>query len=133
MMPKNVKDIYKDYQVALQQLENALKEDIVANPIALDGTIQRFEFTFELAWKLMKKILEFNGTRVDSPRPVIKEAFQKKYIEDGDGWIVMLEDRNQTVYTYDKKKAQNIYNNIRDLHIQLLQNLSQSIVSFLPV
>jgi nucleotidyltransferase substrate binding protein (TIGR01987 family) len=132
MTPKNIKDIYADYRNALKQLEEALTENISTNKLAIDGTIQRFEFTFELSWKLLKKVLEYNGTQVDSPRPVIKESYQKKYIKDGEGWITMLEDRNQTAHTYDQKKSLDIYNNIKNQYISLLQNLIEDITTFLP-
>ena len=38
----------------------------------LDATIQRFEFCFELAWKLMKTVLEYEGIDVNSPRSCIR-------------------------------------------------------------
>lgn len=40
----------------------------------LDATIQRFEFCFELAWKLMKTVLEYEGIEANSPRSCIREG-----------------------------------------------------------
>ena len=42
---------------ALARLEDALAVPESA-PLAIDGTIQRFEFVFELCWKTMKALLE---------------------------------------------------------------------------
>ena len=62
-----------------------------------EGIIQRFEYSFELAWKTMKDYLENSGVALSpvTPRAVIKEAFAAKMIDDGDGWIAMMLDRNQ--------------------------------------
>lgn len=40
-----------------------------------DSAIQRFEFTFELAWKTLKVCLELEGLEARSPRASIREAF----------------------------------------------------------
>ena len=66
------------------------------------GGIQRFEFTFELSWKLMKDYLEWGGIEPDEaiPRQIIKEAFAAKLIDDGKVWIDMLKNRNELSHTY---------------------------------
>ena len=45
---------WEDYHKALHRLEIALTKTLDEDDLYLDATIQRFEFTFELAWKLMK-------------------------------------------------------------------------------
>jgi predicted nucleotidyltransferase len=52
------KELYKDYVNALKRLSEALWEDLNKGSIVVDGTIQRFEFTFELAWKLARLVVE---------------------------------------------------------------------------
>jgi len=47
----------EDLERALTRLEEALRVPEEA-PLAIDGTIQRFEFVFELCWKTMKALLE---------------------------------------------------------------------------
>jgi nucleotidyltransferase substrate binding protein (TIGR01987 family) len=68
-----------------------------------EGVIQRFEYTFELAWKTLKDYLEDGGLLISpvTPRQVIKEAFAAKIISDGDVWIKMLDNRNLLSHTYD--------------------------------
>ena len=73
------------------------------NKLEKEGVIQRFEYTFELAWKSMKDYLEENGVLIApvTPRQVVKDAFAAKLIEDGQIWIDMLNHRNLLSHTYD--------------------------------
>lgn len=121
-----IKEIYSDYANAMQRLKEAIREDINKGNIIIDGTIQRFEFSFELAWKLARAILNYNGVQVETPKQALKEAFKAKMIEDGDGWIDMLEDRNKTSHIYDEKAALGIYNKIRNNHFYLLEKFENS-------
>jgi len=66
--------------------------------------IQRFEYTFELAWKTLKDYLEANEVITKFPRDVIKAAFQYELIKDGEVWMDMLEKQNLLAHTYDEKR-----------------------------
>ena len=127
MTENRTKELLEDYKQALVRLNEALSEDLSKGSIVIDGTIQRFEFTFELAWKLIKAVLQYQGIEAATPRSAIKEGFRVGIIKDGDGWIDILEDRNKTSHIYDEKEAKVIYNKIKDLHIKLLKDLEQSI------
>lgn len=124
MKEARIKELYSDFQDALQRLKDALNEDLSKGSIVVDGTIQRFEFTFELAWKLAKLILNYNGVNIDTPRITIKEAFKTGLIKDGEKWIDMLEDRNKTSHIYDEKEALKIYKKIREGHCKLLEDFN---------
>ena len=69
-----------------------------------DGVIQRFEFTFDLAWKVMKDILvkhyAITGFVAGSPREVLRESFKADLISD-DTWMTMLQVRNELAHDYD--------------------------------
>lgn len=120
---ERIKEIYLDFKSALERLKEALDEDLSKGNIVLDGTIQRFEFTFELAWKLAKRVLDYNGIGAEGPRPVIKEAFRIKIIQDGQAWIDMLEDRNKTSHIYDVEQALRIYKKIKEVYFGLFKDL----------
>lgn len=80
---------------ATERLKEALqKKD---NDIVIDGTLHRFEFTFELAWKTMKDYLEYSGIieGTGSPREIIKTAFANGIIDDGENWLKMMLARNR--------------------------------------
>jgi nucleotidyltransferase substrate binding protein (TIGR01987 family) len=91
--------------------------------MVIDGTIQRFEFTVELSWKLLGMMLLAEGGAANTPRSVIKEAYRVEWITDGDGWIDMLEDRNKTSHLYDEKASLEIYRKIKQFHFNRLSAL----------
>lgn len=86
------------------------------------AVIQRFEFTFELSWKLMQAYLNFQGIITSSPRQVIKETFKMNLLEDSEAWIDMLMDRHRTAHIYDAQEANIIYNKIISQHAHQLQS-----------
>jgi len=97
---------------ALDRLEEALAEP-ASNPLAVDGTIQRFEFAFELTWKALKHALEEEGLAVGTPRDALKRAYAAGWFDDEAAWLGMLSDRNQTSHTYNEETATRIYASIR--------------------
>ena len=80
-MAKKLDERKEDFYKALKRLEEALKKDI-SDDIIIDGIIQRFEFTFEQAWKVMKLYLEDQGILDEAlaPRSTIRCAFKHKLI-----------------------------------------------------
>ncbi|KYD26852.1 hypothetical protein B4113_0728 [Geobacillus sp. B4113_201601] len=117
-------DRYYDFERALAKLRQSAARDAQTDDLVVDATIQRFEFTYELAWKWMKLYLEYQGySEVTSPRKTIREAFREGLIEDGETWLRMLEDRNRTSHTYDEETAMDIYERIRTDYIPLFDRL----------
>lgn len=98
---------------ALARLEEALlvPEDA---PLAIDGTIQRFEFAVELTWKSLKRVLADEGIETNTPRDAIVQAHRARWIDDEALWLSLLRDRNATSHIYDEEKAAQIYARIRD-------------------
>ena len=123
MISKRVEHKFIDYRNAFNRLKEAIDINI-ENDIIVDGVIQRFEFTYELAWKVMKSYLEYEGIQdLISPRATIKAAYKFGIIEDGDAWIAMMMDRNRTSHIYDEKMALKIYKNIKSDYIKLLESI----------
>ena len=111
-----------DYKITLSltKLGKALEslEQITAKPSQpdrsnIDAAIQRFEFTIELFWKLLKNILASLGTEVQYPKNVLQEAFKGHLINNEQLWLQMLEDRNITSHTYDEDLADQIFDRIK--------------------
>ena len=78
------------------------------------GTIQYFKFTYELAWKTLKRILNSRGKDLNSPKPIFREAALEKLIDNPELWFDFTKDRNETVHSYNKLIANNIF---KDLHL----------------
>ena len=87
--------------------------------------IQRFEYTFELAWKTLKDYLIYGGVGFDqiTPRSVIKEAFAAKIIRDGQTWINMLEQRNLMSHTYDRRTFETVFAAISGQYLVALEQV----------
>jgi len=90
-----------------------------------EGTIQRFEFAVELAWKTLKDYLEFQGQTLSTvtPRNVVKAAFAARILSDGQVWIDMLDHRNLLSHTYDESTFDQAVIAIRDQYMAALEEL----------
>lgn len=98
---------------AIERLREALAQP-EENPLAIDGTIQRFEFAIELSWKALRRMLSREGISTSTPREALTEAFRAGWLADEAAWLQMLRDRNQTSHTYDEATARRIYASIRE-------------------
>ncbi len=97
------KQRFQNFDRAFVLLREALEGVRPLSMLEKEGVIQRFEYTYELAWKTLKDYLEASGVVITpvTPRQVIKEAFAAKVISDGEVWINMLDNRNLLSHTYD--------------------------------
>ncbi|MCB9072511.1 MAG: nucleotidyltransferase substrate binding protein [Bdellovibrionaceae bacterium] len=118
-------------QIDFSSLEKAIVslEDILQQPLneyVRDGVIQRFEYTFELCWKFMQRILKEQGLSTGSPKQVLRDAHKAKFIDDLELWMSFLKERNLTSHTYNKDVAEEVYQSARKFPPyakQLLQQL----------
>ncbi|MEK7451760.1 MAG: nucleotidyltransferase substrate binding protein [Patescibacteria group bacterium] len=110
----------ESFHQAIKRLEEALAESETS--LNRDASIQRFEFTVELAWKSIQKFLAAQQIICQSPKSCFQEAFQFGLIEDDEKWILMMDDRNLTVHTYNQELAKEIYNRLSG-YIPLLNAL----------
>ncbi|TKC03082.1 nucleotidyltransferase substrate binding protein [Pedobacter cryotolerans] len=89
------------------ELENS---EVILDEIIKEGLIQRFEYTHELGWNVMKDYAEYQGnSEIAGSRDATREAFKMKLISDGDVWMDMIKNRNRTSHTYNKETANEIY------------------------
>ncbi len=90
--------------------------------VYLDLIVKRFEFTYEMSWKALKRYLEFLGFEPKSPRMTFKEAYAQQLIEDEDVWLDMIEQRNLTSHIYDESEIEEILNK-RELYKETFTQL----------
>ena len=87
------------------------------------GTIQAFEYCFELSWKIMKRVLQERGLVANSPRETFRMAALEKLIDDPEEWFLFLHKRNLTVHTYQEAEIEEI--------LAIFPRFSQAIKIFL--
>lgn len=118
---------FENFEKALILLREALKEKSTHELSSLEkeGLVQRFEYTFELAWKTLKDYLEHSGIVLDqiTPRAVIKQAFTSKILREGQEWIEMLDYRNLMSHTYNQETFEKAVNIITEKYFNLLDKL----------
>jgi nucleotidyltransferase substrate binding protein (TIGR01987 family) len=99
------KQRFENFENALRQLKNAkeIKNERDFSELELQGSVQAFEVTQELSWKVMKDFLEYQGkTDLFGSKTVVKEAFNVGLIKDGEIWFEMIRCRNTTSHIYDE-------------------------------
>lgn len=113
---------FGNFSKAIAQLTEFIEKPEL-NKFEMQGLVQCFEYTFELAWKTAKDYLTNQGFDVRSPRQTIQTAFQIGLVTDGHGWIDALEKRNLMAHTYDERTAQEAERLIREKYYPLLRAL----------
>lgn len=119
---------FEKFKKALLSLEAIYFKPMQDDRSNIDATIQRFEFTFELAWKFLKDYFSERDIELNYPKEVIMQAFNVNLISNEPVWIKMLQDRNMTSHTYDEKLADEIYLRIR-LYVPEFRLLLDNIIT----
>lgn len=140
-----VKDIrwiqrFNNYQKALEKLSEAVEifEDECDWQEAIDellkeGLIQRFEYTHELAWKVMKDYEEYQGyANIRGSRDAIRLALQIGLIEDK-AWLSTIEDRNLTSHNYDDEIADEVFITIVEDYYPLFEKFKDTMQSLIQL
>ena len=120
-------------QIMLFERSHARLKEVLAldeTYIVRDALIQRFEFCFEMAWKVMFRLLL--DMKVDVPEqvmPVLQEAFKAKLHSDADGWSETRDCRNRTSHTYDEQIAIEVAAFVRARAVALFDDLAARLKS----
>jgi nucleotidyltransferase substrate binding protein (TIGR01987 family) len=111
--------LLKNFERALNRLEEAYLKAKTSNendyPFFRDSAIQRFEFTVELFWKLLKAYLkEVEGVDCRSPKSCIREFFSAGHLteEETVTFLRMIDDRNLTSHTYREEVAEHLFSKL---------------------
>ncbi len=107
----------------MDRLAEALAEP-VENPLAVDGTIQKFEFVIELFWKTLKHLLSDEGIETGTPREALQHAYMAGWLAHETPWLQMLRDRNETSHAYDETTARRIYHHVRANYAEMAHTLA---------
>lgn len=126
---------FNNYRKALRKLGQAV--DIVSekmdwgeevDDLLQEGLIQRFEYTHELAWKVMKDYAEYQGyTDVKGSRDAFRKGLEMGIIDSG-AWMESIEDRNQTSHNYDDETANEIYEAVVEEYYPLFKKFEKEML-----
>lgn len=90
-----------------------------------EGLIQRFEYTFELAWKVVRDYMEHLGNEdVTGPRSAFRLGVRSKVLGDEQVWIDMVNARNLTSHTYDQDVVAGIARDVLDRFLPAFNELA---------
>ncbi|MBE94404.1 nucleotidyltransferase substrate binding protein [Marinobacter sp.] len=119
---------FNNFRKAFQQLDEAvaLGRSRELSKLEKQGVIQAFEYTYELAWNLLRDYLRWQGNaQLAGSRDTIREAFSAGLIEKGETWMQMLLDRNRTSHTYNEETAEQILAAINEHYHPMFVALQQ--------
>ena len=119
----NYKKAFGKLQEAVDYIKNA-DEDTEADDtwelmdeMRKESLIQRFEYTHELAWNVMKDFALYQGnSSITGSRDATREAFQFELIRDGEVWMDMIKSRNLSSHTYNESTANEIFTKIMNYY-----------------
>ena len=123
---------FDNYKRAFGLLREAIEtlETRELTQLEKEGVIQRFEYTWELAWKTIKDYLEHEGVVLDktTPATVIRAAFEANIITQGERWMQALDARNKMSHTYNLTKFEKTIQDIQTSYLALFDNLHLSMM-----
>lgn len=120
------------FQRALGRLKEVvhLQSQRQFSPLEKDGMIQRFEYTQELAWKVLKNYIEYQGgEELTGSRDTIRQAFALGIITNADPWFDMLESRKETSHVYDEDTENDLLDKITMTYLPIMQELNKRMSS----
>lgn len=113
----------QQFQQAVRRLQDACAQP--ENEFIRDSVIQRFEFCFELGWKMLRLKLLEEGIETNTPHASIRHAVAAQLLDDGNQWSQMLQKRNETSHTYDEALAREVYAFVCKTGLPLLLRLAE--------
>lgn len=125
------KQRFQNYEKAFLQLERFVAKESL-NEFEEQGLIQCFEYTYELAWNVMKDYLTYQGiTSITGSRDAIRQAFNLEIIKQGSDWMQMVDDRIITVHSYNEESTKKIEARIFNIYVQLFRDFYHHMKTFI--
>jgi nucleotidyltransferase substrate binding protein (TIGR01987 family) len=123
---KALRKFIKAVEVVNENTTGAASSNESVAEILKEGLIQRFEYTHQLAWNVMKDYAEYQGNNeIGGSRDATREAFKMGLIADAEGWMEMIKSRNDTSHVYNEDTANEIILKILNRYNTLFMNFNQ--------
>jgi nucleotidyltransferase substrate binding protein (TIGR01987 family) len=121
------KQRFQNYSKAIHQLKKFIEKGSGLNELEEQGLIQAFEYTFELAWNLIKDYYEYQGvSNIQGSRDAFRLAYNRGLISKGETWMKMIESRTMTSHTYNEEIADEIAKAVLEEYFLLFSDLFQT-------
>lgn len=117
---------FDNYKRAFAQLEEGveLASERELSDLEKEGIIQRFEYTQELAWKLIQDFYKHQGeTSIQGSKDAFRMASERGLITQGDALMETVKSRNDTVHGYDGETAEEIFTAIVEEYYAAFQEV----------
>lgn len=119
---------FLNYKKALATLSSGMEQFYKRGLSDLEkqGIIQGFEFTHELAWKVMQDFLKDQGeTNIYGSKDAIRLAYNRGLITRGENWMDMIKDRNLSSHTYEEEVSEQIFDRISNNYFDLFKKFEK--------
>ena len=124
---------FDNYKRAFTLLREAIewRQERELTDLEREGTIQRFEYTWELAWKTLKDYLENEGVVLDkiTPKAVLIAGVEAKIIHQQEIWMQVLDDRNKMSHIYNNVAFEQVISNIDESYLALFDQLYEKLLA----
>jgi len=130
------KQRFQNFGRAFKLLRSALEDREIESysDLELEGIIQRFEYTFELAWKTFKDYLDASGIVLDeaTPRNIVKKCAATGIFDEAEidpqVYVNMMLSRNKLSHVYDYEQFKQ---ELISIKTQYLRELEKAYMYFL--
>ena len=121
------KQRFSNYTKALGQLQKFIDKGNL-NELEKQGLIQAFEYTYELAWNVMKDYFEYQAEEaIRGSRDAIRLSFNRGLITDGKAWMDMIESRIKSSHTYNEDTAEEIVDKILNTYFTCFMTFKETL------
>ena len=121
---------YENFCKALENLQDIYQYAEPYNNVILSGLVALYEICFEQAWKAMKEVMVSEGVReaeTDSPKMIIKSAYEFGIITDEDAWLAALASHNNVAHSYNQAIALDIVRETKERYAGLFLELKTAL------
>ena len=124
---------FQNFQKALERLMEivAMAEIADLTEIEQEAMIQRFEYTQELSWNVIKDFYTHQGeVDIQGSKDAYRLAFSRGLITDGQLYMDMVKSRNRAAHTYNEETAEEV---ARDIITRYANALTELRIRFLEL